>query len=137
MILEVALLCMSLTAYHEARGEPFHGQIAVNQVALRRAALRSEDVCHEIYRPGQFDGPRAHPRRKPKHAKPNEWARAEQAARAALIWAQHGIGQDYSRGATHYHATHVRPSWTRCARLVAQIKHHRFYDRVKPCKGGA
>ena len=137
MILEATLLCMQLTAYHEARGEPFHGQIAVNQVALRRAALRPENVCGEIYRPAQFTWTAHHPKHKPKRVDERAWQRAESAARAALIWAQHGIGQDYSRGATHYHATHVRPSWTRCARLVAQIKHHKFYDRVNPCKGGA
>ena len=128
------ILCMSLAAYFEARGEPFHGQIAVNQVALRRAALDPNRVCEEIYRTAQFEGPAAHPRRKPKRVDERAWRRAEQAAHAALVWAEHGIGQDYSKGATHFHATYVRPSWTRCAKLTVQIARHRFYNNVNPCR---
>ena len=132
MILE-AVLCMQLTAYHEARGEPFPGQIAVNQVALRRASLDPDLVCAEIYKPGQFTWTQQQPSRKPKRVDEAAWGRAEQAARAALVWAQHGVGQDYSKGATHYHATHVRPSWTRCAKLTVQIARHRFFTDVQPC----
>lgn len=136
MILEI-LLCLQLNAYLEARGEPFRGQIAVNQTALRRAALQPEKVCQEIFRPDQFSWTAKHPPRKPKRVDERAWHRAELAAQAALLWAQHGLGQDYSRGATHYHATSVRPYWTRCARLVAQIKRHKFYTDVKPCRRGS
>jgi len=134
-MLEIILLCLTLNAYHEARGEPFHGQIAVNQVALRRAALQPENVCREIYRPDQFSWTAKQAPRKPKQVDGKAWHRAELAARAALVWVQHGIGDDYSRGATHYHATYVRPSWTRCARLVNWINGHKFYDNVQPCRG--
>jgi len=134
MLLETILLCLTLNAYHEARGEPFHGQVAVNQVVLRRAALQPEDVCQEIYRPSQFSWTKNKPPHKPAHVNERTWHRAELAARASLIWAVHGIGQDYSKGATHYHAITVRPYWTRCARLTTQVGGHLFYGRVNPCK---
>ena len=133
MILE-ALFCLQVNAYLEARGEPFTGQIAVNQVALRRAGLDQTKVCAEVYRPHQFTGPWRNRRAKPKGAKAEEWKRAEQAARAALVWAEHGIGQDYSKGATHYHATSVRPYWTKCAKTTTRIARHVFYNDVKPCQ---
>ena len=133
MMLE-ALFCLTMNGFLEARGEPFTGQIAVNQVALRRADLDRTKGCGEVYRPDQFTGPWKAPRAKPKWAKPAEWARAERAAQAALLWAEHGVGQDYSRGADHYHATYVRPSWTRCAKVTVQIAQHRFYADVKPCR---
>ena len=126
-----AVLCLAHNAYYEARGEPFTGQIAVNQVALRRAALDPAQVCAEIYRPDQFTWTSDKTRPKPHGP---AWVRAQQAARAALVWAEHGVGQDYSRGATHYHATYVRPGWTRCAKLTVQIARHKFYNDVKPCR---
>ena len=129
-----AVFCLTINGFLEARGEPFPGQIAVNQVALRRAGLDRTKVCAEVYRPDQFTGPWRAPRSKPKWAKPAEWARAERAARAALLWAEHGIGHDYSRGATHYHNWTVRPSWTRCAKLTVQLAQHSFYTDVKPCR---
>ena len=128
-----ASVCMADNAYYEARGEPFIGQIAVNQVALRRANLDPEHVCAEIYRSGQFTWTSDKTRRKPHGP---EWVRARQAARAARLWAEHGVGQDYTKGATHYHATHVRPSWTRCATLTVQIARHKYYKDVKPCGKG-
>lgn len=131
------LFCMTLNAYLEARGEPFYGQIAVNQVALRRAGLNPEGVCAEIYHPHQFIGPWRNPPVKPKRAKAAEWKRAEQAAWAAYVWAAHGIGQDYSGGATHYHAVTARPYWMRCSKLTAQIGRHRFCNDVKPCQKGS
>ena len=133
MLLEAAF-CLQLNAYHEARGEPFHGQIAVNQVALRRAALDPAEVCRHIYLRDQFTWTATHAPRKPKRVDEAAWRRAELAARAALVWAQHGIGQDYSKGADHYHATYVRPSWTRCAKITVQIARHIFYNDVKPCR---
>jgi spore germination cell wall hydrolase CwlJ-like protein len=133
MMLE-ALFCLTLNAYLESRGEPYTGQIAVSQVVLRRAGLDRTKVCEEVYRADQFTGPWNSPRHKPKNAKPAEWARAERAARAALVWAEHGIGQDYSRGATHYHNLTVRPYWTRCAKQTVQIARHKFYNAVQPCR---
>ena len=37
MLAQGALLCLALNIYHEARGEPLKGQIAVASVTMNRA----------------------------------------------------------------------------------------------------
>ena len=59
---DAAKTCLALNAYHEARGEGWAGQVAVGQVALRRAGLDFNHVCKEIYRPGQFSWTAERPR---------------------------------------------------------------------------
>jgi len=122
-----ALLVLSLNAYHEARGEPFHGQVAVAQVALRRADYDSRRVCQVVYAYRQFSWTAARP---PIHDRA-AWAEAVRAAKVAMLWA-HGAGRDYSAGATHYHASYVCPRWSRGMTRVAVIGEHEFY---KPTKG--
>lgn len=128
MIVEAALLCMALNAYHEARGEPLEGQIAVNQVAMRRAGYAPENVCREIYRPRQFSWTHQVPSRKrpPVNA---AWRRAQYAARVTLLWAHNPALPDYSNGATHYHASHIKPYWIVGKVRVAVIGRHIFYRR--------
>lgn len=131
-VLNAALMCLALNAYHEARGEPFDGQVAVGQVALRRARMVPGRVCAEIYRPGQFSWTDTRPRGSAlPHRSDPAWLRAQQAARVALLWSMGAPQPDYSGGATHYHAAHVRPYWTRDAVLVAEAGAHRFW-RLQP-----
>lgn len=132
-VLSAALMCLSLNAYYEARGEPFEGQIAVSQVALRRAGGDLRRVCGEIYRPAQFSWTATRPRgsKLPRRADP-AWVRAQQAARVAVLWSFGAPLPDYSAGATHYHARSVNPFWTKGKTLVAELGEHRFYARVRP-----
>lgn len=127
--LNAALLCLALNAYYEARGEPIEGQIAVGQVAIRRAGGDLSRVCREIYRPHQFSWTATRPRGSalPHRADP-AWVRARHAARVAALWAMGAPGlHDYSAGATHYHADHVRPYWARRLDRVASVGAHHFY----------
>jgi len=121
-----AKTCLALNAYHEARGEAFSGQVAVGQVALRRAGLDAHRVCAEIYRPGQFSWTADRPRGA-KLPSGDAWQWALAAAEASLAWADRGVGPDHSNGATFYHAAHVTPYWTRGLELVAVLDKHRFY----------
>lgn len=132
-VLHAALVCLALNAYHEARGEPFDGQVAVGQVALRRAGHDPARVCREIYRPNQFSWTATRPRGSalPHRADP-AWLRAKQAARVALLWAMGAPLPDYSGGATHYHAAHVRPHWAKSMDQVAVIGDHLFYATPSP-----
>lgn len=123
---DAARVCLGLNAYYEARGESYEGQIAVGQVALRRAGLDFHRVCAEIYRPGQFSWTASRPRGS-KLPVGEAWQRALEAADAALAWAAFGIGPDYSRGATYYHAEGVRPYWTTGLEKVAVVDNHVFY----------
>jgi spore germination cell wall hydrolase CwlJ-like protein len=121
-------MCLALNAYYEARGEPFDGQVAVGQVAIRRAGGDLSRVCGEIYRPHQFSWTATRPRGSalPHRADP-AWVRAQQAARIAALGAMGAQLPDYSGGATHYHATHVRPYWRRDMVTVAVVGEHVFY----------
>lgn len=114
-----ALLCLALNAYHEARGEPFHGQVAVSQVVMRRAEYDPTKVCKVVRAPRQFSWTRHSPRVRDKAA----WGRAVQAAKMAML----ASTVDHSRGADHYHAVRVSPSWARSMWPVVQIGEHIFY----------
>lgn len=117
-----ALLCLALNVYHEARGEPFAGQVAVAQVVMRRARYDRARACAVVAAPRQFSWTRTPSRVRDKAA----WGRAVLAAQKALLWAK-GAGVDESRGADHYHASHVRPRWARGMWPVRQIGGHLFY----------
>jgi spore germination cell wall hydrolase CwlJ-like protein len=130
-VLNAALLCLALNAYYESRGEPLDGQIAVSQVVLRRAGMDPARVCREVYKPAQFSWTASRPRGSELPARTDPaWRRAQYAARIALLWASGASTPDYSNGATHYHADHVRPYWSRGKDVVAEVGRHRFYARV-------
>lgn len=54
MILHAALLCLALNVHFEARGEPIEGQLAVAHVTINRAKENKTDICHEVFKKGQF-----------------------------------------------------------------------------------
>lgn len=123
----LALHCLSLNVYHEARGEPFIGQVAVAQVTVRRAKRDPAKVCEAVYSRGQFSWASGQLGLvKPDMMDP-AWQRAGRAAALALRW---GLGErlpDYSRGATHYHADYVKPYWARAKTQTAKIGRHIFW----------
>lgn len=123
-----AMLCLALNVYHEARGEPWQGQIAVAQVQLRRADFDGDNVCRVTYAPKQFSWTGMPTLPKPRHDDPR-WIKAKAAAQYAALWAVFEMGEDYSRGATLYHNCHVRPYWSRAemVRHVGNIGCHKFY----------
>ena len=49
-----ALLCLTMNVYHESRGEPESGQMAVAYVTLNRAVSQNRDVCSVVYEKSQF-----------------------------------------------------------------------------------
>lgn len=124
-----AKTCLALNIYHEARGEPYEGQVAVAQVTLRRAGKDFGRVCAEVYKPAQFSwaAERELHGRLPR-GDAWQWARA--AAEEALVWAATGEGHDFSRGATHYAHKAVDNYWTRVYTPVAQVGDHVFYREV-------
>ena len=56
-MLEGALLCLSMAIYHESRGEPILGQMAVAEVIMNRVADKRwpNTVCGVIKQPVQFE----------------------------------------------------------------------------------
>ena len=138
MLIETALMCLALNTYHEAKNQSMIGQVATAQVVMNRVAdsRYPNSVC-EVVKQGpkykgsdvpvrhkcQFswfcDGKSDEPKRDSK-----EWRRAQDYARIVLSGR---IVLDVTEGATHYHATYVKPSWARTKTRTTRIESHIFY----------
>jgi spore germination cell wall hydrolase CwlJ-like protein len=137
MILETALMCMAANIYFEAKNESKLGQLAVAQVVMNRMYDHRypNTVCDVVkqgltYKNGkvvlgkcQFswycDGKSDQPNMKSK-----QW---ENAIRYASIVMSETINIDVTDGATHYHATYVRPAWAKTKTRTTRIDRHIFY----------
>lgn len=121
--------CLATAIYFESRGEPLAGQVAVAEVILNRVDDRRypSNICAvttqgaDQGRACQFsyacDG------RADSMQSPVPRARAEKLA-AMMI---DGQPRSVTRGATHFHATYVRPGWSTRLTRTAAIGQHMFY----------
>ena len=138
MLIETALMCLALNPYHEAKNQSMIGQVATAQVVMNRVAdSRYPNTVCEVVKQGpkykgsdvpvrhkcQFswfcDGKSDEPRRDSK-----EWRMAQEYARIVLSGR---IVLDVTEGATHYHATYVKPSWAKTKTRTTRIESHIFY----------
>ena len=138
MLIETALMCLALNTYHEAKNQSMIGQLATAQVVMNRVAdSRYPNTVCEVVKQGpkykgsdvpvrhkcQFswfcDGKSDEPRRDSK-----EWFKAQDYARIVLSGR---IALDVTEGATHYHATYVKPSWAKTKTRTTRIESHIFY----------
>lgn len=133
------LKCLALNVYHEARGEPLAGQLAVANVTLNRVKSKRypNTVCKVVYQKtcgkklkynaahnnctAQFtwtwDG---------ANDKPNEtdaWNASMMVAARALT----GKVKDNVKGAILYHTDKVNPYWAKKMERLVQIDDHIFY----------
>jgi spore germination cell wall hydrolase CwlJ-like protein len=122
--------CLALNIYHEARGEPADGQVAVAQVVLNRVADRRfpSDICGVVKqgfqprrRDCQFswwcDG------RSDRPLEPLAWDESKRLAEAVLA----GQHKDPTGGALWYHADSVTPKWRMAIIPARKIGRHQFY----------
>ena len=143
MLIETALMCLALNTYHEAKNQSMIGQIATAQVVMNRVAdSRYPNTVCEVVKQGpkykgsdvpvrhkcQFswfcDGKSDEPKKDSK-----EWRMAQEYARIVLSGR---IVLDVTEGATHYHATYVKPSWAKTKTRTTRIEKHIFYRWEKP-----
>lgn len=110
--------CLARTIYHEARGEGAKGQRAVGEVVINRvkSGQFGKTVCGVTGAKGQF-APRGPIR---EH---DAWQGAQNIAVSLLS----GESSNMTRGATHFHTTKVRPSWSKRFPQTARIGSHVFY----------
>lgn len=111
------LNCLATNIYHEARGEPWSGQVLVARVTLNRVAspLYPNTVCGVVYQPSQFSWTlQGNLPIKDKNA----FILAKAAAKAAK-W--------YNSPATHFHTITVSPSWRHKFTKLETINNHIFY----------
>ena len=127
-----SLDCLALNIYHEARGEPLDGRVAVAQVVMNRVGDPEfpGQVC-EVVRQG---GERSRDRCQfswwcdGRGDRPDDlaaWTGSKDLARRILA----GSVDDPTGGALWYHADHVSPDWDMDIIRQAKIGRHVFYGR--------
>ena len=142
MILETAFLCLALNTYHEAKNQSMIGQIATAQVVMNRVEdSRYPNTVCEVVKQGPTRTSWKDPSKRipvkhrcqfswfcdgksdiPKNKK--AWKKAQDYAYLVLY---NRIQIDVTEGATHYHATYVKPSWARTKTRTTRIESHIFY----------
>mgnify|MGYP006054263557 FL=1 len=142
MLLETAFICLALNTYHEAKNQSLVGQIATAQVVMNRVEDNRfpNTICEVVKegptRPSWEDPNKEYPIRHrcqfswycdgkddtPKNEK--AWRKAQDVAFLVLY---DKIKLDVTEGATHYHATFVKPSWAKTKTRTTRIEKHIFY----------
>ena len=142
MLLETAFICLALNTYHEAKNQSMIGQIATAQVVMNRVAddRYPNTVCEVVkqgpHRPSWENPEKEYPVKHrcqfscycdgksdiPKNEK--AWKKAQDYAYLVLY---NKINLDVTEGATHYHATYVRPAWAKTKTRTTRIEKHIFY----------
>ena len=132
-----AIMCLALNVYHEARDQPFIGQVAVAQVVMNRVYddRYPDHPCEVVFQGPTYSWKPDFPLR---HRCQFSWycdgksdkVYDEDAYKQALTIA-HGVYydnlDDFVEGATHYHAVYVLPEWAESKTPVVQIGQHMFY----------
>ena len=121
--------CLAQAVYFESRGEPLSGQIAVAEVVLNRVDDQAfpKTICG-VTRQGAGSGrgcqfSYACDGRPDVMTSSVSKARSEKIARMLID----GRPRSVTSGATHFHATYVRPDWSRKFARTASIGNHVFY----------
>ncbi len=138
--------CLALALYHEARGEPLVGQIAVAATILNRVASRAypDSICGVVFegalRPTgcQFtfacDRRSDWPRNLPVYARMHRLAgqilavaqgRADHVPEARQVLIRATLHRFVL--STHYHRHDVYPAWSRRMGRIARIGNHIFF----------
>jgi N-acetylmuramoyl-L-alanine amidase len=126
------LNCLALNIYHEARGEPFEGRLAVAHVVLNRVADRRfpRTICAVVKQGGWQQRHRCHfswwcDGRSDRPTDARAWRESQMIARLV----HDGLTLDPTNGALWYHARHVSPYWADSANKLRHTKigAHIFY----------
>lgn len=123
MFESLALVCLTMNVYWEARNQDIAGQLAVAQVTMNRVRdpRWPNSVCEVVYEHKQFswywDGKSDMPENE------KAWETAMFVASAAMD----GSGHADLENVTHYHAVYSQPYWKDYMTKVAVIGDHVFY----------
>lgn len=123
MLTSLALVCLTMNVYWEARNQDIAGQLAVAQVTMNRvhSSEYPNSVCEVVHQHKQFSWYWDGKSDVPKEEK--AWETAMIVADAAM----HGSGHAELQGVTHYHAVYSQPYWKDYMTKVAEIGDHIFY----------
>lgn len=115
------LLWLTLNVYHEARGEPEIGRTAVAHVTLNRAANRHQTLEQVVNTPYQFSW--TFQKKTYVPTEPESLLASMQSALYAMV------SEDFTEGATYYHAQDIQPEWSDELSYVGQYGSHMFYRK--------
>lgn len=130
-----AIVCLAMNVYHESRGEPLEGQVAVAQVVMNRVEDNHypDSVCDVVLQ-GHRDERGNMIRNKCQFSwycdgrddtpyDKDGWSRSMDVATGVLS----GGVPDLIDGAMWYHADYVSPYWAPTKTKTRQIGVHVFY----------
>lgn len=123
--------CLALNIYFEARSSNLADKIATADVVINRVHDKRypSTICAVVsqgIKPGrkdcqfswQCDGKSTVPRDK------TSWAEAKAIAYEMYVYEKY---RGITEGATHYHATYVKPYWAKSKQMVGRIGAHVYY----------
>ena len=136
-MLEIALTCLALNIYHEAKNQSYLGQLAVGQVVMNRVYddRYPNNVCDVVTQGPTYSWKPDFPVRNRcqfswycdgKSDIPKEEHAYEVALMAAEDILYNNIN-DLTDGSTHYHAYYVIPEWAQTKTQTVRIEDHIFY----------
>ena len=146
MLHETAFICLALNTYHEAKNQSLVGQIATAQVVMNRVEDNRfpNTICEVVKqgptRPSWEDPKKEYPIKHRcqfswycdgKDDTPNNEKAWRKAQDVAFLVIYDKIKLDVTEGATHYHATYVKPSWAKTITRTTRIEKHIFYKWEK------
>jgi spore germination cell wall hydrolase CwlJ-like protein len=126
------LTCLALNVYHEARGEPEKGKLAVAKVTLNRVRSRRfpNTICDAVYEQrwdkrrrryvGAFAWTEFDTLPPPKS---KQWQIAWKAAETVY----NNPESVQLKGALFYHAARIKPRWAKQKKRIKKIGRHIFY----------
>lgn len=124
--------CLALNIYHEARGEPEEGQIAVALVTMNRVGHENypDTVCAVVWQRGQFSWTRDGRSDRPRDIK--AWQKSREIAmfvynRYSRLSDEAKYVVDVTNGAIYYFAPlKAKPYWARHKKVTRKIGAHVF-----------
>ena len=136
-MISAAVLCLAMNIYHEARGEPLAGQLAVAHSVLNRMADKRypSTVCGVVeqakYRGWDMNNPILNQCQYSWFCDGlSDTPQDGKAMLEATILAQYvlsGSSLDITEGSTHYHADYVYPYWAKEMEPTVKLGSHIYY----------
>lgn len=119
------VICLAKNIWFESRGEPSDGQLAVGMVTLNRAEHTAwpKTICEVVYQPGQFSWT-AEPGLRNKKPTGEQWEQI--VLLSATLMHRRDLFDDITDGATYFHATYVKPGWSKLQHTI-RLGQHVFY----------
>lgn len=115
-----SVICLAKNIYHEARGEPLAGKLAVAKVTINRVESKqfADTICGVVYERGQFSWTA---NRSLKVVDRNAWQESLNIARDAV----HNGLDEVKLSALYFHSTAIKPKPAK--RRITKIGKHVFY----------